>query len=173
MCRAYPTGWYVLHGTHPSQRDTVDAEDLADARQLAPCHWRTASGPQGSKRGVDRRYYDAADSYLINGTFRARAERAVDEVAVRRVVVAPVDAALRALGPARRPPVARRELARVREVLGVDGVALRRVGAVEDVPARRVGAAHGLDMCGNQTVSWAIPTKLQNSRARSNRSRFG
>ena len=73
MCRAYPTGWYVLHGTHPSQRDTVDAEDLADARQLAPCHWRTASGPQGSKRGVDRRYYDAADSYLINGTFRARA----------------------------------------------------------------------------------------------------
>ena len=73
MCRAYPTGWYVLHGAHPSQRDTVDAEDLADARQLAPCHWRTASGPQGSKRGVDRRYYDAADSYLINGTFRARA----------------------------------------------------------------------------------------------------
>ena len=73
MCRAYPTGWYVLHGAHPSQRGTVDAEDLADARQLAPCHWRTASGPQGSKRGVDRRYYDAADSYLINGTFRARA----------------------------------------------------------------------------------------------------
>ena len=73
MCRAYPTGWYVLHGAHPSQRDTVDAEDLADARQLAPCHWRTSSGPQGSKRGVDRRYYDAADSYLINGTFRARA----------------------------------------------------------------------------------------------------
>ncbi|KAH8057212.1 hypothetical protein JL722_6858 [Aureococcus anophagefferens] len=73
MCRAYPTGWYVLHGAHPSQRDTLDAEDLADARQLAPCHWRTSSGPQGSKRGVDRRYYDAADSYLINGTFRARA----------------------------------------------------------------------------------------------------
>ena len=28
-------------------------------------------------------------------------------------------------------------------------------------------------LCGNQTVSWVIPTKLQNSLARSNRSRFG
>jgi hypothetical protein len=32
---------------------------------------------------------------------------------------------------------------------------------------------HGWGLCGNQTVSWVIPTKLQNSLSRPNRRRFG
>ena len=30
-----------------------------------------------------------------------------------------------------------------------------------------------LDLCGNQPLVWGVPTKLQNSLSRSNRSRFG
>ena len=31
----------------------------------------------------------------------------------------------------------------------------------------------GWDLCGNQPLVWGVPTKLQNSLSRSNRSRFG
>ena len=31
----------------------------------------------------------------------------------------------------------------------------------------------GLELCGNQPLVWGVPTKLQNSLSRSNRSRFG
>ena len=45
---------------------------------------------------------------------------------------------------------------------------------VREAPALLfVVARRDRDLCGNQPVSWVIPTKLQNSRARSNRGRFG
>ena len=46
---------------------------------------------------------------------------------------------------------------------------LRAVAALEP----DLAADHGLTLCGNQPLVWGVPTKLQNSLARSNRSRSG
>ena len=48
-----------------------------------------------------------------------------------------------------------------------------------DLRERRPGDLHptaaveGQGLCGNQPLVWGVPTKLQNSLSRSNRSRFG
>ena len=67
-----------------------------------------------------------------------------------------------------------------RPVVGVEAVAAHEgaVGAAEGarrarVPQARRVRVRGRDLCANQPVSWVIPTKLQNSLSRSNRSRFG
>ena len=41
------------------------------------------------------------------------------------------------------------------------------------VEAAAKAYTEGLDLCGNQPLVWGVPTKLQKSLARSNRSRFG
>ena len=63
--------------------------------------------------------------------------------------------------------------------LAVPGVALEDVlyvSAKTTHTARRPATerlSDGFRPCANQPVSWDVPTKLQTSRARSNRSRFG
>ena len=39
--------------------------------------------------------------------------------------------------------------------------------------SRGVSYTFGTDLCGFQPLVWGVPTKLQNSLARSNQSRFG
>ena len=68
-------GWYVLYGKHPAALRDVDPEDEADVDGLESCRWKTASGNQSRdvwNVGVEKKYYDAAESHLLQGKFRAR-----------------------------------------------------------------------------------------------------
>ena len=48
---------------------------------------------------------------------------------------------------------------------------LPRVGYDDEY--RPLAGSYGGALCGNQPLVWGVPTKLQNSLSRSNRSRFG
>ncbi|KAH8057211.1 hypothetical protein JL722_6857 [Aureococcus anophagefferens] len=68
-------GWYVLYGKHPAALRDVDPEDEADVDGLESCRWKTASGNQSRdvwNVGVEKKYYDAAESHLLQNKFRAR-----------------------------------------------------------------------------------------------------
>ena len=80
-------GWYVLYGKHPAALRGVDPEDEADVGGLAACKWTSASGNQTRDVklvGVEKRYFDAAASFVVRGGFRARGavfSRVEDEAA--------------------------------------------------------------------------------------------
>ena len=60
---------------HPAALRDVDPEDEADVDGLDSCRWKTASGNQSRdvwNVGVEKKYYDAAESHLLQGKFRAR-----------------------------------------------------------------------------------------------------
>ena len=68
------------------------------------------------------------------------------------------------------PDLAAVELREVRVSLHLNSaMALLKLERWEDA----IGSADGALLCRNQPLVWGVPTKLENSLARSNRSRFG